>query len=514
MGKPLTADDLWLIDRFVVVSKAVHGKPWGARRIAANLNPTRSKSVVAPAIASDGSIEQFAIEVRREASGNDAVYRNGVLVGTVSPQAVSHLLRVFPSAASAVDLPEAFNAPVEVNAPTPDPSSEKSYAGEPENQPPHETSYREKSDDEIELSSRSATITSLEELLAFFHIDTAIWEADRPTINTWQNFYKRGSGDEAEAEVVTLYQIKTTLRRRVSRVMEDSFAMLMERMRAEAPLYPHRSYRGINGEPHLLEVAIYDHHFGKLAWHVETGEDYDVRIADQLYRRAVDQILARARPYCIDRILMPIGHDLLNYDNARGETTAGTPQDNDSRPAKVFSAACSAVIYAIERLVEVSPVDVIYVPGNHDTNTGRYVTCVAKAWFDKCEEVTVDDGPAPYKHYVYGDVFLGLTHGDGPQRARNQLPMTFASQFREEWGKARHHEIHLGHFHTKHETSFMPLFESGGVLMRVLPSLCGRDYWHTKMGYLGGSRATDAFLWSATKGLAGYFTTSAEELLS
>jgi len=532
---PLSADELWLIDRLRRVSAATpHCRTWGSQTIA-NALPwvTRSQSNVGCYLTTEISPARSVIEVLREA-GRDIVYRNHERVGDVSQSAIDVLLQHFPNAGEIVDLPN-MDASIAMRADPADLQHDNTFAEEPpgaDTRPPgaddddvplapHQTE-RIEDGDELALTSFSWRIRSIDELMAEHQIDQSIWEPDKSNIGYHEGFYKTpiDSDDDYvgptryEAKVVGLHRISCSLRRKVTKVIEDAFAMLMERMRAEAPIYPARSYRGLNSEPHLLELALYDHHYGKLAWHVETGQDYDLSIADQLYRRAVDQILARAKPYGIDRILFPIGHDLLNYDNARGETTSGTPQDNDSRPAKVFDAACAAVIYAIERLVEVAPVDVIYVPGNHDTNVGRFVACTVGAWFHRCSEVTVDIGPAPMKCYTYGDVFLGLTHGDGSAKYRASLPMLFTQQFLAEWGRTKHHEIHLGHFHTKNETSFMPLFESGGVLMRVLPSLCGRDYWHTRMGYLGASRATDALLWSSGTGLAGYFTTSVEELLN
>lgn len=376
------------------------------------------------------------------------------------------------------------------------------------------TEYTIKSDDEAIVSSTSSTITSIDELLDFFNIDRAVWEPERPTVNTWQGFHK--VGDEEEPRIVTMYQIKTSLRRKVSKQLEDATTLLIERFSNSTapPKYNMPDVALDSSERnHLLEVCLYDHHFGKLAWPSETGEAYDLPIADMLYRKALERILARSETYHIDRILMPIGHDLLNYDNARGETANGTPQDNDSRPALVFDTACSAVIYAVEKLAEVAPVDVVYVPGNHDTNTGRYVTSVVKAWFRNTLHVTVNASPAPRKAYTYGNVFIGLAHGDGPAKYLNHLPTVFASEFPKEWGSTKYHEIHIGHFHSRSEVSYMPLSNTGGVFVRVLPSLCGRDYWHAKMGFIGSTRATDAYVWSGETGLSGYLSIGVDELL-
>ena len=102
-----------------------------------------------------------------------------------------------------------------------------------------------------------------------------------------------------------------------------------------SPEVPKINYKN-NGKL-LLEVAVWDHHLGKLAHFAETGDNYDLKIASALFRDAVDYTISQVTKYEIDKICLPVGQDFLNSDNLRQETTAGTRQDNDSRFSKIFT---------------------------------------------------------------------------------------------------------------------------------------------------------------------------------
>jgi hypothetical protein len=82
----------------------------------------------------------------------------------------------------------------------------------------------------------------------------------------------------------------------------------------------------------LLEIDVFDPHFGKLAWRHETGEDYDISITTERYHNAIHNLLEKAsKTETIERIIFPVGNDLLHTDTMSGTTTAGTRQDITTR---------------------------------------------------------------------------------------------------------------------------------------------------------------------------------------
>jgi len=82
----------------------------------------------------------------------------------------------------------------------------------------------------------------------------------------------------------------------------------------------------------LLEVCIADAHFGRLSYSKETNDaPYDLLIAQASFMRALETLLDRAKGYTFERILMPLGHDLLHSNGMNNATAGGTPLDCDGR---------------------------------------------------------------------------------------------------------------------------------------------------------------------------------------
>jgi hypothetical protein len=186
--------------------------------------------------------------------------------------------------------------------------------------------------------------------------------------------------------------------------------------------------------------------------------------------------------------------------------------DVDSRPAKVFVAACFAVAAAVARASEEAPTTVHFIPGNHDPTWSHHLCVFLWAFFKDDDRVTVDFSPMGRKYIEYGTNLILMTHGDMSQTNIKHLPTQLAVMMPEAWGRTRHWEIHLGHFHNQKEIAFVPLQEQSGVMLRILPSLCGTDEWHFTKGFVGNKRACLSLLYSKTRGYTGQFISYAGEM--
>jgi hypothetical protein len=258
----------------------------------------------------------------------------------------------------------------------------------------------------------------------------------------------------------------------------------------------------------MLVVSLYDHHFGKLAWRREVGEDYDLAIAERIYANAIEDLLQKSRGYDVERILLPVGQDFVHVSGPKMETDAGTPQDTDGRFPKIMTTAMMALVHAIDRMLLVAPVTVCYVPGNHGGTAEWHAVMFLSAWYRNNPNVTIDAEPMPSKHILYGNTLIGMTHGDGIKPDR--LPIMLASLWPEDWAKAKWREMHTGHLHSKKETQYVSCEDYDGVLVRRLPSLTATDAWHFRHGY-NSRRAAEAHLYSKDRGPTGYFITTAQE---
>jgi hypothetical protein len=261
------------------------------------------------------------------------------------------------------------------------------------------------------------------------------------------------------------------------------------------------------GPGNLLVPAIMDPHFGKLCWGRETGwEDYDVEIARACMQAAITDLIAQASamPYRIGQILLPLGNDFFHVDNSSNLTTGGTPQDVDGRRQRSYRAGREAVMEMIAALVQVAPVQVAIVPGNHDEETMFALGDALELVFEKSKHVKIDNSPRLTKYFEYHQCLIGLNHGRDIKPSR--LGGVMASEMREAWGRTHWREWLIGHWHTKGEAVLAPVSEEQGVRVRTIPSLTPPDAWHTRKGYVGNVRAAEALVYHPEAGYRAQFS--------
>jgi hypothetical protein len=61
--------------------------------------------------------------------------------------------------------------------------------------------------------------------------------------------------------------------------------------------------------------------------------------------------------------------------------------------------------------VQVAPVDVLIVPGNHDRERMFYAGAALECWYHGSPNVLVDNGAQLRKYYSLGKNLIGFTHG-------------------------------------------------------------------------------------------------------
>jgi len=241
----------------------------------------------------------------------------------------------------------------------------------------------------------------------------------------------------------------------------------------------------------LLELPIMDLHLGKLAWGKETGEDYDLKIAEKLYRVTVIDILGKLKQ-CnlnIEKIVFPVGQDFFHIDNSAATTTAGTAMDIDSRWQKIYAAGVELLVWAIEQLRQIAPVSVMYVPGNHDKVLSYCAVYTLHAHYEKCKSVNVDLSPTARKYVHYGVNLIGFSHGKEGKRIEHLMQQEQPKA----WGDSIYREWHLGDLH--HEEAK----EIGGLKIRRISSITATDAWHAEKGFRA-TRMCQAFIWDKKKG--------------
>lgn len=235
-----------------------------------------------------------------------------------------------------------------------------------------------------------------------------------------------------------------------------------------------------------LEISFPDLHFGK----------GDIEEISNRFIEGTIELLEKSRPFGIERILLPVGNDGLNSEGKRYTTTGGTPQEDSVDWKTSFRYYWSTLASTITALSSTAPVDVLVVPGNHDTERMFYIGDVLMAYFKDSESVNIVNSGEYRTYYEYGTNMILFTHGDKEKVA--DLPLIMATEQPEMFARTKYREVHMGHLHKEKVNEYR------GIKTRFLPSICPTDTWHKMMGY-ANQKAAQAFLWNKDSGLEGYF---------
>jgi hypothetical protein len=390
----------------------------------------------------------------------------------------------------------------------------KKYAGYANDEPDADTQSYEASDNQIKIISVSTKLKSEEDLIKEYNIDLSRWRTKGFHIKTSQGYrkdrqvdWKVEDGvviqgdvhDSGKMLVVTLHHSELILERKIEEIQT---AMICEQMIKDAadyaPNYPKLKYAKQQGKM-LYEIDMPDIHFGRLTWEEESGQNYDIKIAEQMVSRVLEDLLNYTHLFPIKKILLPLGNDFYNVNSKSNTTVGGTPQQEDTRAAKTFRRGMQLAVKMIETCSQIAPVDVLIIKGNHDEERVFYLGEALNAWFHTNPQVFIDNRAVSRKYYMYGKNLLGFTHGG--EFKIEKLPSIMPTEVPDLWAKSQYREWHLGHIHHKFEVN-----EENGVVVRFLRSLVPIDAWTFDKGFVGAQRAAESFVWDFNKGLVAQFT--------
>jgi hypothetical protein len=288
-----------------------------------------------------------------------------------------------------------------------------------------------------------------------------------------------------------------------SKVVEETFEPILEDLREYSPTFTpfNRQYLS---DPHCLVLDPSDIHVGKLASVEETGQSYDIQKAVSQVDEGIDGILTKASGFGIDKIFFVIGNDVLHTDTIKRTTTNGTHQDTSGTWGQAFTAAKDMYVRAIERLLPVADVHVIFNPSNHDYMSGWMLAQTLESYFRLSKNITFDVSMAHRKYTSYGVNLLGTNHGDGAKL--DQLPLIMAQEAPDLWVNCDKRYIYCHHIHHKQIHKFMSGKDYTGVTVEYLRTPSAADSWHHRNGYVGAKKAIEAFVHSKKHGQVARIT--------
>ena len=369
-----------------------------------------------------------------------------------------------------------------------------------------------------EMSGKSTIeIKSLNDLLIFFKVNSDEWSVEKWECTTFQSHVKLRHYDtdkeskigyyrtDDEHKVVDLYRVWARMSPNIPmqdlKFIESS---ILDRIKKFSPKYKKIKYKKYD-HPVMQEINIFDLHLGKRAWMPETGTEFNLEIAQEIFNICLIDLINKGASFNRDCILFPVGNDFFNSDDLHNTTTSGRHvQDEDERWRRTFDVGVQLIRGAIDLLQNVAPVVVPIIPGNHDRQRSQYLGYALEGWYHNNPNVTIDNGPKLRKYFQYGNCLIGFTHGHDEKL--EELPIIMANEVPEMHASAKFKEWHLGDKHFKKDIKWLSTEEMKGITVRRLRSLSGTDAWHYKKGYAANVRAAESFIWDKENGLVSMFS--------
>ena len=257
-------------------------------------------------------------------------------------------------------------------------------------------------------------------------------------------------------------------------------------------------------DEHLCNLYTFtDYHLGMLAWHKEGGSDWNVSIAEKTIVAALAQMINQS-PKAHTAVLNIQG-DFLHTDGKTPVTPASKHVlDADSRFPKIRKSAIrvirSLVAMSLQRHQEVH---LIIAEGNHDEESAGWLSDLFAVHYEEEPRISVSDAVLPFYVFEWGATMLGVHHG---HKVKNEsLPLLFAAQFPQEWGRTTRREIHCGHRHHRDEKEY------NGVTVVQHPTLAARDAYAARGGWIA-DRAAWAITYHKKYGAVGRVMITTEML--
>ena len=306
-------------------------------------------------------------------------------------------------------------------------------------------------------------------------VTPSIYPATEPPPGTALSTLTRNIDDETGEVVLQWTKTKFKNEDRDAAIREAYGALLddLPRVKARARV---KSVVAAQQDDLLNLHILTDYHLGMLAWHEETGADWDVKIAERLLIETIRYGIEHSPPAKVG-ILGQLG-DFLHYDSLESVTPrAGNILDADTRPEKMVRVAYRSLRYAIDMMLDrYEHVHVIMAEGNHDPMGSVHMRSAFAEMYRDNDRVSIDNSPDPYYAYQWGQVALFFHHGH--LKKVGNISDVFVRKFREIYGVTRFAEIHMGHYHNEQKA------ENNLAKVHQWPTMAAADAYAARGGWL------------------------------
>ena len=275
----------------------------------------------------------------------------------------------------------------------------------------------------------------------------------------------------------------------------DAAIQMLDSIAGELEPLPVIPYSNKYDDPDLFTVIpIGDPHIGLLTWSKEVGEDWDLAIADRVYRKVFTRLLERS-PDTKHCVLVNTG-DFFHADNIQGTTSrSGHRLDLDGRHGKWLDAGFTILRMFIDAcLLKYETVEFINVPGNHDDILGRALGSFTHQLYLNNPRCNIQKGDNPFQYFHKDNVLLGFAHGHTCKLA--SLPGKMADDKYKLWGDSTYRHWIAGHVHHNQWQQFK---EHPGCTVETVGIIPPKDaYAHG--GAYGAGRGIQSLIFNSAQG--------------
>ena len=279
---------------------------------------------------------------------------------------------------------------------------------------------------------------------------------------------------------------------------------VIEGMKSEiTPVAPVKAVLAKRDDKLLNLYTVSDFHLGMLAWADESGDDWDMKIAEDLFSRWFDAAFQKA-PDAGTGVINLLG-DLAHFDSLDAVTPAsGHVLDADTRYQKLVRYMIRMVRRVIDMaLVKHKNVRLLIVQGNHDESGMIWLAEMFSTLYDNEPRVFVDTSPDVYKMVQHGKTTLFFHHG---HKARfDAIEPVMIAKFRKAFGESVYSYAHVGHLHHQ------KIVESRNMIVEQHRTLAAKDAYASRGGWMSG-RSANVITYSAEYGEVARLTISPEML--
>lgn len=279
---------------------------------------------------------------------------------------------------------------------------------------------------------------------------------------------------------------------------------IIEGMKSEiTPVAPVKAVHAKRDDKLLNLYTVSDFHLGMLAWADESGDDWDMEIAEDLFSRWFDAAFQKA-PDAGTGVINLLG-DFAHFDSLDAVTPAsGHVLDADTRYQKLVRYMIRMVRRVVDMaLVKHKSVRLLIVQGNHDESGMIWLAEMFSTLYDNEPRVFVDTSPDVYKMVQHGKTTLFFHHG---HKARfDAIEPVMIAKFRKAFGESVYSYAHVGHLHHQ------KIVESRNMIVEQHRTLAAKDAYASRGGWMSG-RSANVITYSAEYGEVARLTISPEML--